>query len=258
MVAPKELLGQLVGGLGGKARRFADNITWTGTHEFDSTVNFDGAVDFDSTVDLSGATTTYEAGSIDNAAISASAAIARSKLAQDNLKPFGIPLHTLRAADMAALGVSETAGDHYIVVDTNKQILRGEVADNETEVSVSLFQFVLPPEYVDGETITVSINAKWTVVGAGGTDSGAASTIDLEARKVTKATGAVGSDIVATAAQTLTNTGTEFDFTVTPTGLVAGDVLNFKLTTSVVEDDGSTGTIQAEIFSIAVKCDVKG
>lgn len=35
----------------------ADNMTWTGTHEFDSTADFDGAVTFDSTADFNGAVT---------------------------------------------------------------------------------------------------------------------------------------------------------------------------------------------------------
>lgn len=33
----------------------ADNVVWTGTHEFDSTADFDGAVTFDSTADFNGA-----------------------------------------------------------------------------------------------------------------------------------------------------------------------------------------------------------
>ena len=44
MTAPKELLGQLIGGIGGTARRFADVVTWTGAHTFESAITASGGV----------------------------------------------------------------------------------------------------------------------------------------------------------------------------------------------------------------------
>lgn len=177
--------------------------------------------------------------------------IARADLATES-KPYGIELYTLRQADMAAMGISETAGDHFIDEASNVFILKGEVTDNETEASVSWFSFTLPAEYIDAGTVTVNIAIKRN----GGEDVGVASTIDLEAYKQATA-GTVGTDICATDAISVTGTAGVKAFTVTPTGLVAGDRLNFKLTTSIVDDAGGT-TGQAEIYSIQVACQVKG
>lgn len=152
-------------------------------------------------------------------------------------------------ADGAALAASETAGDFCRPVGTNQIWIQGEEASNETEVSVGYIPFILPENYVSGGAIT--IKATVDVQGAG---TNGASTIDFEAYKMTLATGAVGSDLVATAAQSITTTGTEFSFTVTPTGLVAGDKLVIKMTTSVVESAATA--IRAVITRLGVDVQV--
>ena len=188
--------------------------------------------------------------------LSATAGVLRTQLAEDALQPYPVPLTSLRAADLGALVVSETAGDHYIVVSTADIILRGEVADDETEASVSYFQIPLPPGYVAAGDVTITVTSKTAVVAAGGATNG--STIDLEVFEINQTTGAAGSDIGATAAQAINGTAAADTFTVTATNLVAGDILNVRLTTSVIENDGSTGTIQAEVYSIVLKADIKG
>lgn len=152
-------------------------------------------------------------------------------------------------ADGAALAASETAGDFARVVGTNQIWIQGEEASNETEVSVGYFPFVLPENYVSGGTITIS--AFVDVQGAGTLGS---CTIDFEAYKMTLATGAVGSDLVTTAAQAINATGAEKTFTVTPTGLVAGDKLVVKMTTSVVESAATA--IRAVITRLGVTVQV--
>lgn len=159
----------------------------------------------------------------------------RADLVQDVLKlSMGIPIGSIRAADGAGIGISETAGDHFLLLGTNLINLQGEVANNETEVSVSYFQFILPPEYISGGSITVRIRCK--IAGAG-TDNG--STVDLNVYK--QADQAVGSDLCATAAATFAAKATWYnkDFVVTPTGLVSGDTINVKLSSSVIESASS-------------------
>ena len=155
---------------------------------------------------------------------------------------------TVRGADGAALAASETAGDFFIDMGTNQYLIQGEATVNETELSVGRFIFVLPENYVSGGTITLRTSALVTLAGDAAND--AASTIDMTAFKVTKTTGAVGSDLVTTAATTLATAGADYDFVVTPTGLVAGDILSCSLATSVVETAGGTGAANSTITRV--------
>ena len=161
---------------------------------------------------------------------------------------------SLKAADGADLALSETAGDFFRDIGTNQWLIQGEAAINETEASVGRFAFVLPENYVSGGTISLVVSALVTLAGDAAND--ATSTIDMTAFKVTKATGAVGSDLVTTAAQTLATVGADYSFTVTPTGLVAGDKLVCSLTTSVVETAGGTGAANSTITRLGANVQV--
>lgn len=205
-------------------------------------------------VDAAAGTLSLAAGEIVNVDINAAAAIDRSKLATDSA--FIDLEERLKGADGADLALSETAGDFFRNVGTNQWFIDGEAAINETEASVGLFSFVLPENYVSGGAIT--LRAAALVVLAGDAANDPTSTIDMECRKQTDATGAVGADLVSTAAQTLATAGANYDFVVTPTGLVAGDKLICKLTTSVVETAGGTGAANSRITKLGAVLQVKG
>ena len=157
----------------------------------------------------------------------------------------------LLGADGAALAAAETAGDFFRPVGTNQLWIQGEASISETEVSVGYLSFVLPENYVAGGTITLRAVVDVTGSGTLGT-----CTVDFEAYLQTDATGAVGSDLVTTAATAVSATGAAKDFVVTPTGLVAGDKLIVKLTTSIAESAGSA--IQAIITKLGAVIQVKG
>ena len=189
-----------------------------------------------------------------DAMVSTTAAIARTKLATEALL---VDLEDKFMSDTGQpLAASEAAGSFYRALGTNQWLITGEAAVNETEASVGLFSFQLPENYVAGGTITLRASAFVTV--AGDAVLNASSTIDMEARKVTKTTGAVGSDLVTTAATAIVAAGANYDFTVTPTGLVAGDKLVCKLTTSIIEDAGGTGAATAVITALGAVLQVKG
>ena len=160
----------------------------------------------------------------------------------------------VKGADGADLALSETAGDFFRDAASGKWNIEGEAAINETEVSVGLFSFTLPENYVAGGTITLRADAFVTV--AGDAVLNVASTIDMTAQKVTITTGAVGSDLVTTAATAIVAAGAAYDFVVTPTGLVAGDKLNCSLTTSIVEDAAGTGAATSEIARLTARVQV--
>lgn len=166
-----------------------------------------------------------------------------------------IPLASVLGADGADLAITETAGDFYRNIGTNQLLILGEVSNGtvgaDTEVSVGWFEFQLPPEYVAGGDI--SIRAGVDVVGTGALGT---CTIDFSAYLQNKTSGAVGSDLVSTAAQAISATAALLTFVVTPTGLVAGDLLIIKMTTSV--DNTNSTAIQAQISGLDVLCDIKG
>ena len=191
-----------------------------------------------------------------NIDISATAAIARSKLAEDALQPYGITIEQIRSDAGASLTSAETAGTFDITIGTNTILANGEVTDNETEVSVSYFQFVLPPEYVSAGDCTIRLPAALIATGAP-TNNG--STLDIEVYEQSDA-GAVGADINSTAAVTFAALDTWYnkDFSITATGLVAGDVLNVKITASVIDSEAAGGTIVLNLAPPKVLLDVKG
>lgn len=198
---------------------------------------------------------TVAAGSITNTEIDAAAAIARSKLAEDALTPHRIPLASVLGADGADLAITETAGDFYRSIGTNQLLILGEVSNGtvgaDVEASVGWFEFQLPENYVAGGDI--KIRAGVDVVGAGALGT---CTIDFSAYLQNGLTGAVGSDLVTTGATAISKTEANKDFTVDATGLVAGDLLVIKMTTSV--DNTDSTAIQAQISRLDVLCDVQG
>lgn len=175
----------------------------------------------------------------------------RADFTEDALQIYGIPLYTIRAADMGDMGLSETAGDHYLELSANVITLVGESSLNETEASVSYFQFVIPPEYVAAGDVKIRIKHKVTGTGTLGT-----CTVDVEAYEQ-DGNGAVGSDICSTAAATTSGTWATTDFVLTATNLVAGDILNVKITSSI-QETGNSNPLEATLDGIAVLLDIKG
>ncbi len=193
------------------------------------------------------------AGEIKNAQL---VSVARAQMAEDALAAYGIPVSDFMSATGVPLAAAETAGSFNVNLAANVYDIQGEITDNETEVSVGYIQFVLPPEYVAAGDVTVRIKTS-LVKTAAAVDNG--STIDAEVYEQT-GNGAVGADLCTTAASGWAATDTWYtkDFAVTAAGLVSGDILNIKVTTSVVDSEAGAGTLRANLDGIAVLCDVKG
>ena len=167
-------------------------------------------------------------------------------------RPYDV-LDRVLGADGAALGIAETAGDFFRNIGTNQFLIDGEATVNETEVSVGWFQFTLPPEYVPGGAISIRAAAGIVLAGDASLTS---ATIDFSAYKQA-VDGTVGSDLVTTAATAITTAFGNKDFVVTPTGLVPGDVLVVKMTTSVVEAATGTGAANSRIARLQMLLGVK-
>lgn len=165
-----------------------------------------------------------------------------------------IPISEFRSDAGAALTAAATAGTLNISVSSNVIVAQGEIADNETETSIGYVQISLPFDYEPGSDITVAFVTNLVKTGAA-TDDG--SSLDLSAFK--QAAGAVGSDLVTTAAQTYTavDTWETKSFTIDATGLVAGDVLNLKITAVAIDNEAGGGTLRINLQPPVLTVDVQ-
>jgi len=182
-------------------------------------------------------------------------AVDRADLVEDVLQSYGIPISELLQTTGIPLPSTETAGNFDVTLGTNTLVANGEVTDNETEVSLVYFQIVLPPEYVSAGDVTIRLPVALIATGAA-VDNG--STIDVSVYE--QASGAVGTDLVTTTAASFVALDTWYnkDFVVTAAGLVAGDILNVKVTASVIDSEAGAGTIVLNLDPPRVLMDIKG
>lgn len=220
---------------------------------------FDDSLIVRGAIDMQNATSaTYKSGSITNDAVSASANFARSKLALDELKPYPVDLSNLRIHDAyqtLLTTTSPTADDLTIQGGTF-----GSGAPTITTVDVKAtsgtkyarFMITLPAEYDAAETVNIDIYA-----GAETTVADTSMAVDLEVYEI-DGTGAVGSDLCATTSQSINSlTYATKTFSITATGLVAGDVLDCRVAITWVDAATATAVI-GSIGRITLKCDVRG
>lgn len=175
--------------------------------------------------------------------------IPRSDLILEARRRYEIPLFSWRAADIAVTVPGATSGDHNLTEGTNVLSLDGNAPSSSTVTDISWNQWQLPPEYVGGGAISFVVSATVDVVAD-------AHTVDLSLYRNNSTSGAVGSDLCATAAQAPTATATEFEFVITPATLAPGDLITLKLTTTSQDADGANGVIA--MHSTAMLLDIKG
>lgn len=178
---------------------------------------------------------------------------ARSSLVQDDAAPYPVPLTNLRVwNDPATLIDAAAADDLGLVYNTFGTALPSvETGDLKAAGATTMyagFQFVVPVEYVAGQTITLRINA-----GMKTTVADTSATVDAVAHR-----NGAGADLVATAAQSCNSlTAANLDFTITPTNVVPGDILDVRIAIAVT--DAATGTaVIGKINRIEALLDIKG
>lgn len=183
--------------------------------------------------------------------------IPRSSLQQDTLAVFAIPMTSLRVWDAIATNLPGTAANDDLALDggawatDSPCITTGDVKTlNSTRYA--RFQVALPAEYDAGQTVALRFHA-----GMKTTVADNACTLDLVCYKSDQEAG-IGADLCVTVAQSINSlTDADVDFTITPTGLTAGDVLDCRI--AVAYNDAASGTaVIAQIGSIELLCDIKG
>ena len=181
-----------------------------------------------------------------------------SILKQDANVIFPVNLATLRVWDAYQTNLPGTAATDDLALiggtfgTAPPTISAGDLKAAGATTRYARFQVNLPECYDDGETITLSISAGMVTTVADTT-----CTLDVECFKLDKITG-IGSDLCATAATTINSlTFADIEFTITPTGLVAGDTFDVRI--AIACNDAATGTaVTPTIAAIDLLCDIKG
>jgi len=125
------------------------------------------------------------------------------------------------AADATELGLADAQGS----------LILGTTTNNTSATEKAAVRVAIPAGYVAGQAVTLRVRAKVSVARF------VSATVDA----VVKECGdTLGADICATAAQNLTVAFVNYDFTITPTDLVAGDELNIELTLATNDTGGSS------------------
>jgi hypothetical protein len=192
--------------------------------------------------------------------IKSTAAIARSKLAQDALAKYTIQPTDLRVwDDLSSLLPATSATDDLGLADGTfgtdfPSVQTSDLKAAGATTRYARFMFALPPEYDAGQTIEIRAHAGMLTTVADVT-----ATIDFECYQSDEEAGIVGpTDLVTTAATTINSvTLADIDFTLTPTTLVAGDILDIRMAIAI--NDAATGTAVIGIVgALKMQFDIRG
>ncbi len=186
----------------------------------------------------------------------ASTTTLRSALGQDDASVYNVPLDQMKThATLALLGASAgtPSGDCGMTPGTYgsaSPVIIGESASGNSKSDAFRFLFALPVEYVAGETVTLRVHSMITG------NVNVAQTVDASAYKVDGAAG-IGSDLVSTSAIALTTSFADHDFTITPTTLGPGDILDIQITLAA-NDTGASNNKLCKVGAVQMLLDVKG
>ena len=180
---------------------------------------------------------------------------ARSALTQDALSPYPVRVVDLYVWDAPFTNaVATTAANDDLAVVYNTFGTAGPSIESGDGKATTItrkvgFQFAIPPEYDPGETITLRIRGGMKTTVSDGT-----ATIDAQVYRQ----GAPTVDICATSAQSINSlTGADKDFTLTPTGVVAGEILDVVLTVAITDSATATAVI-GKLTAVTLLLDIKG
>lgn len=184
--------------------------------------------------------------------------ITRSSLVQESLRSFNLRIEDWRIHDGVGAPLTTPGSDDLGVVSgtygtSTPSIQTGDLKNAGATTRYARRTVQLPMNYVAGETVTVRIRAGMVT-----TVASSSATVDVECYLSDDETLVDGSDLCATAAATINSlTFADKDFTITPTGLAPGDILDIRIAIAV--NDSGTGTaVIGCIGRIELLCDTKG
>lgn len=184
--------------------------------------------------------------------------INRAYMTQDALAAYPISPMAWRVWDapqtlLPGTSASDDLGLYGATFGTNSPYVATYDVKNAGAVTLRARTFLwLPPEYDPGETVTLRFYA-----GMKTTVASSSATIDAECYE-SDGYGGIGSDLVTTSATSINSlTAANKDFTVTPTTLQAGDLLDLRVTIAV-SDTGTGTAVIAALGAAYLLLDIKG
>lgn len=185
--------------------------------------------------------------------------VTRGTLIQNDFQEYGINPALMRIHDAFASPISAAANDDLGISTGGTYgtdapyVTAGDLKALGATTRYARFLFVLPPEYVAGQSVRIVANAGMVT-----TVADTSCTLDFEAYKLDLDATVGGSDLVSTAAQSINSTSFAIkNFEVTSAGLSAGNILDIRV--AVVCNDAATGTaVIPAIAHLAMSLDIKG
>ncbi len=180
-----------------------------------------------------------------------------SVLAQADLQPFVIPWtwwrqHDSFATPLAAAAANDDLGLVGGAFGTDHPTIQtGDLKNAGATTRYARAVIPLPWSYVDGQTVTLRFHAGMVT-----TVASVSGTLDVVAYKSDGELG-LSADLCTTSAVDINSlTFADFDFSITPTALVAGDELDVRIAIAV--NDSATGTaVIGCIGKATLLCDVR-
>lgn len=186
------------------------------------------------------------------------APIARSNLISENTAVFPVNLVNFRVHDamqtnLPALGAADDLGIVGGVYGTTVTHLKTQdlnAAGAVTEYARA--EFTLPAEYVSGGPISVRVRAGMLTAVAS-----VSGTVDVQAFLAGGDTLVSGADLCTTAAQSANSlVFANYDFTITPTSRVPGEVLDLRL--AWIGNSATASAHHGAISAVSVLLQIKG
>ena len=181
-----------------------------------------------------------------------------SILTQDTNVKFPVNLADLRVWDALHTNLPGTAAADDLALiggtfgSAPPLIQAGDLKNAGATSRYARFSLIVPECYDDAETFSLVISA-----GMKTTIASTSCTVDVECYRHDKVSG-ISADLCATAAQSINSlVFADKTFTITPTTLVKGDVLDIRIT--IACSDTATGTaVTPTIANIEAVMDIKG
>ena len=176
--------------------------------------------------------------------------IKTSTAQEQNIQLTEMKVHDAMSTVLPAAAANDDMGLITGTPGTDGPTLQGVDFGGTSSDEKTSFEYVLPLGYKAGGTITLRLRGAVLT-----TLSDDTCTIDAEVWLADE-DGAVGSDICATAAQSINSlTIADKDFTITPTGLVPGDKLIIRLA-FICTDAGDLGVMIPELSKVSILADL--
>jgi len=184
--------------------------------------------------------------------------LARSKMAQEALQPYTLPLTQFRTWNALATNLPGTPAADDLGLDNatfgtgSPHLTAGDLKAAGATSRYARAHVVIPVEYDDAQTCNIRIHALMQT-----TVADASCTVDVECYRSDEEAG-ISADLCTTAATSMNSlTGADYDFTLTPTTFVSGDTLDLRI--HIACNDAATGTVvEPVIGAVQLLCDVRG